>query len=84
MPLTTRWGWYAWQKFVPFKIDNHLIFANSHYRGRPLSDANIQVKFKSDKYFTLIIAELFIFITIKLYFLCHILFITEIVFFRIV
>lgn len=46
MALTTRWGWYAWQNVGSFDIDNHLIIcspSSSHYRGRQISDLNIQV-----------------------------------------
>ncbi|KAK6643429.1 hypothetical protein RUM43_004934 [Polyplax serrata] len=42
MSLTTRWGWYAWQKLLPFNMDNHLIFSGPFYRGRPISDSNVQ------------------------------------------
>ena len=43
MTLTTRWGWYAWQNVMSFDIDNHLVICHPFYRGRPISNVNIQV-----------------------------------------
>lgn len=43
MTLTTRWGWYAWQNVMSFDIDNHLVICHPFYRGRPISNLNIQV-----------------------------------------
>lgn len=42
MTLTSRWGRYAWQEMMPFNIDNHLIISNGTYRGRAVTNMNIQ------------------------------------------
>ncbi|KAL0278493.1 UNVERIFIED_CONTAM: hypothetical protein PYX00_000309 [Menopon gallinae] len=42
MSLTSKWGCYAWQNLLPFNIDNHLILSSSTYRGRPVTESNIQ------------------------------------------
>jgi len=41
--LTTRWGWYAWAT-TPFLIENHVIFMTAMFKGRPITDFNIQVR----------------------------------------
>ncbi|CAG4919034.1 unnamed protein product [Colias eurytheme] len=40
--LVSCWGNYAWDKHVPFRPDNHVLVANAIYRGRPVTDTNIQ------------------------------------------
>ncbi|XP_022118554.2 uncharacterized protein LOC110995611 isoform X1 [Pieris rapae] len=40
--LVSYWGNYAWDGNVPFRPENHVFLANAVYRGRPVSDANIQ------------------------------------------
>ncbi|CAG4991936.1 unnamed protein product [Parnassius apollo] len=40
--LVSHWGNYAWDTNVSFRPDNHFIVSNAIYRGRPVSDANIQ------------------------------------------
>ncbi|XP_063824081.1 uncharacterized protein LOC135073812 [Ostrinia nubilalis] len=40
--LVSCWGNYAWDASQPFKPENHLIVATAVYRGRPVSDNNIQ------------------------------------------
>ncbi|KAL0832646.1 hypothetical protein ABMA28_000838 [Loxostege sticticalis] len=40
--LVSCWGNYAWDASPPFRPENHLIVANAVYRGRPVSDSNIQ------------------------------------------
>nr|CAD7433232.1 unnamed protein product [Timema monikensis] len=36
------WGRYTWQQVDDFSINNHLIVGNSTFRGRPVSELNIQ------------------------------------------
>ncbi|XP_050343594.1 uncharacterized protein LOC126769097 isoform X2 [Nymphalis io] len=51
--LVSSWGNYAWDANVPFRLENHFIVSNGVYRGRPVSDNNIQ-EYVSDiisKYF---------------------------------
>ncbi|BES98312.1 transcription initiation factor tfiid subunit [Nesidiocoris tenuis] len=42
--LTSRWGNYAWVKGSEkqFRIDNHIVTASGTFKGRSVSDANIQ------------------------------------------
>ncbi|RVE43849.1 hypothetical protein evm_011517 [Chilo suppressalis] len=40
--LVSCWGNYAWDASVPFRPENHFIMATSVYRGRPVSETNIQ------------------------------------------
>ncbi|CAK1598615.1 unnamed protein product [Parnassius mnemosyne] len=40
--LVSYWGNYAWDTNVSFRPENHFIVSNAVYRGRPVSDANIQ------------------------------------------
>ncbi|KAM3967347.1 uncharacterized protein ACR2FA_011692 [Aphomia sociella] len=40
--LVSCWGNYAWDVNVVFRPENHCIVANAVYRGRPVSDNNIQ------------------------------------------
>ncbi|XP_014261647.1 uncharacterized protein LOC106673838 isoform X3 [Cimex lectularius] len=42
--LTSRWGTYAWIRGSEkkFCIDNHIVLANTTFKGRPVSDSNIQ------------------------------------------
>ncbi|KPJ02853.1 hypothetical protein RR46_02780 [Papilio xuthus] len=40
--LVSCWGNYAWDAHVPFRRENHFIVSNAVYRGRPVSDSNIQ------------------------------------------
>uniref|UniRef100_A0A7G3A9K2 Nonsense-mediated mRNA decay factor SMG8 n=1 Tax=Lutzomyia longipalpis TaxID=7200 RepID=A0A7G3A9K2_LUTLO len=42
--LTRRWSHYAWADDASnFDIDNHVIFSQEGYRGRPITDANVQL-----------------------------------------
>ena len=43
MALTTKYGLYAWKNVHDFSLDNHLINSPCSYRGRPITDLNIQV-----------------------------------------
>ncbi|XP_013138724.1 PREDICTED: uncharacterized protein LOC106103490 [Papilio polytes] len=40
--LVSCWGNYAWDAHMPFRPENHFIVSNAVYRGRPVSDSNIQ------------------------------------------
>ncbi|XP_068631266.1 uncharacterized protein [Battus philenor] len=40
--LVSCWGNYAWDANIPFKPENHFLVSNAVYRGRPVSDNNIQ------------------------------------------
>ncbi|XP_072940127.1 uncharacterized protein [Epargyreus clarus] len=40
--LVSVWGNYAWDRNVAFRPENHFLVANAVYRGRPVTDANIQ------------------------------------------
>ncbi|XP_073974217.1 uncharacterized protein isoform X1 [Rhodnius prolixus] len=42
--LTSRWGNYAWIKGSEkqFRIDNQIVLASGNFKGRPVSDTNIQ------------------------------------------
>ncbi|CAK9797114.1 hypothetical protein ANTQUA_LOCUS1033 [Anthophora quadrimaculata] len=40
--LSTRWGLYVWKDLDQFSVDNHLLNAPCSYRGRPITDSNIQ------------------------------------------
>ncbi|KAF4533306.1 hypothetical protein B566_EDAN004427 [Ephemera danica] len=42
--LTSRWGHYAWRPCEPheFRLDSHVVVGSQHFRGRPVTDANIQ------------------------------------------
>ncbi|XP_053603817.1 uncharacterized protein LOC128671395 [Plodia interpunctella] len=40
--LVSCWGNYAWDEYVVFRPDNHFIVASGVYRGRPVTDNNIQ------------------------------------------
>ncbi|CAH2071576.1 unnamed protein product, partial [Iphiclides podalirius] len=40
--LVSCWGNYAWDANMVFRPENHFIVSNAVYRGRPVSDANIQ------------------------------------------
>lgn len=42
--LVSSWGNYAWDANTPFRLENHFIVSNGVYRGRPVSDNNIQVR----------------------------------------
>uniref|UniRef100_A0A336LT33 CSON004080 protein n=1 Tax=Culicoides sonorensis TaxID=179676 RepID=A0A336LT33_CULSO len=42
LKLTTCWGNYAWIKNSSFNIDDHLVFAPPSFRGRMISETNIQ------------------------------------------
>lgn len=42
LKLTTCWGTYAWIKNSAFNVDDHLIFAPTSFRGRLITEANIQ------------------------------------------
>uniref|UniRef100_A0A1L8DA55 Putative conserved plasma membrane protein n=1 Tax=Nyssomyia neivai TaxID=330878 RepID=A0A1L8DA55_9DIPT len=42
--LTHKWGHYAWADDASnFDIDSHIIFSQEGYRGRPVTDANVQL-----------------------------------------
>ncbi|XP_011301359.1 uncharacterized protein [Fopius arisanus] len=40
--LSSKYGLYAWRYHDDFSLDNHLIDAPTFFRGRPLTDTNIQ------------------------------------------
>ncbi|XP_013200230.2 uncharacterized protein LOC106142857 [Amyelois transitella] len=40
--LVSCWGNYAWDENVIFRLENHFMLANAVYRGRPVTDNNIQ------------------------------------------
>lgn len=42
MRLTTKWGLYAWRKLDDFSVDNHLIISPGSFKGRPITESNIQ------------------------------------------
>ncbi|XP_071452332.1 putative diacyglycerol O-acyltransferase Rv3480c isoform X2 [Hetaerina americana] len=42
MVLKTRWGRYAWEKAEEFKIERHVVLASSLFRGRPVTEFNVQ------------------------------------------
>ncbi|XP_076280417.1 uncharacterized protein LOC143209078 isoform X2 [Lasioglossum baleicum] len=42
MGLSTRWGLYVWKDLKDFSVDNHLIHSSSSFRGRPITESNIQ------------------------------------------
>ncbi|XP_063699022.1 uncharacterized protein LOC134829722 isoform X2 [Culicoides brevitarsis] len=42
LKLTTCWGNYAWIKDSEFNIDDHLFFVSPSFRGRMISETNIQ------------------------------------------
>lgn len=41
--LFTRWGVYVWKELDYFSVDNHLMKSPCLYRGRPITESNIQV-----------------------------------------
>ncbi|XP_034242144.1 uncharacterized protein LOC117645810 isoform X2 [Thrips palmi] len=43
-PLTQRWGRYAWKRddAVHFQLDKQLLMCSAAFRGRPVTDNNIQ------------------------------------------
>jgi hypothetical protein len=43
--LTSRWGRYAWIRGSQkkFHLDNHILMGNSLFKGRPVTETNIQV-----------------------------------------
>lgn len=43
MALTTKWGLYAWEDVEDFSVDNHLVNSPCSFKGRPITDSNIQV-----------------------------------------
>ncbi|XP_001606787.1 uncharacterized protein LOC100123177 [Nasonia vitripennis] len=42
MALTTKCYRYAWENLEEFSVDNHLILSPSLFKGRPITDANVQ------------------------------------------
>ncbi|XP_067203222.1 uncharacterized protein [Linepithema humile] len=40
--LFTRWGVYVWKELDHFSVDNHLAKPPYSYRGRPITESNIQ------------------------------------------
>lgn len=44
--LSTRWGLYVWKDLDYFSVDNHLLNSPCLYRGRPITESNIQVGFQ--------------------------------------
>lgn len=40
--LSTRWGLYVWKDLDYFSVDNHLLNSPCLYRGRPITESNIQ------------------------------------------
>lgn len=41
--LLTRWGVYVWKELDYFFVDNHLANSSCSFRGRPITENNIQV-----------------------------------------
>jgi hypothetical protein len=43
--LTSRWGHYAWRLCSEdeFRLDSHIVVGTQFFRGRAVTDANIQV-----------------------------------------
>lgn len=41
--LFTRWDTYVWKELDYFSVDNHLANSPSFFRGRPITENNIQV-----------------------------------------
>ncbi|XP_043664768.1 uncharacterized protein LOC122627596 [Vespula pensylvanica] len=42
LTLTTKWGLYVWKDNEQFSVDNHLLNSPCSFRGRPLTESNIQ------------------------------------------
>ncbi|XP_053994090.1 uncharacterized protein LOC128884623 isoform X2 [Hylaeus volcanicus] len=40
--LSTRWGLYVWRDLDYFSVDNHLLNSPCSFRGRPITEFNIQ------------------------------------------
>ncbi|CAL7936138.1 unnamed protein product [Xylocopa violacea] len=40
--LSTRWGLYVWKDLDYFSVDNHLLNSSCSFRGRALTESNIQ------------------------------------------
>ena len=40
--LSTRWGLYVWKDLDYFSVDNHLLNSPCSFRGRPITEFNIQ------------------------------------------
>ncbi|XP_031846283.2 uncharacterized protein LOC116432919 isoform X2 [Nomia melanderi] len=40
--LSTRWGLYVWKDIDGFSVDNHLLNSPCSFRGRPITESNIQ------------------------------------------
>ncbi|XP_046141793.1 uncharacterized protein LOC114871014 isoform X1 [Osmia bicornis bicornis] len=40
--LSTRWGLYVWKDLDYFSIDNHFLNSPCSFRGRPITESNIQ------------------------------------------
>ncbi|XP_012537822.1 uncharacterized protein LOC105837513 isoform X3 [Monomorium pharaonis] len=40
--LSTRWGVYVWEELDYFSVDNHLANSPCSFRGRPITENNIQ------------------------------------------
>ncbi|XP_015433730.1 PREDICTED: uncharacterized protein LOC107189660 [Dufourea novaeangliae] len=51
--LSTRWGLYVWKNLDDFSVDNHLLNSPISFRGRPITESNIQdyVSDLTSKYF---------------------------------
>lgn len=57
--LSTRWGLYVWKDLDYFSVDNHLLNSPCLYRGRPITEFNIQVGFQILIFHSLSICILF-------------------------
>ncbi|XP_033221703.1 uncharacterized protein LOC117175944 isoform X2 [Belonocnema kinseyi] len=42
MSLTTKWGLYAWENLEEFSVDNHLLISPCSFKGRAITESNIQ------------------------------------------
>ncbi|XP_011499973.1 PREDICTED: uncharacterized protein LOC105363859 isoform X2 [Ceratosolen solmsi marchali] len=42
MALTTKCYRYAWEKLENFSVDNHLIVSSNSFKGRPITESNVQ------------------------------------------
>ncbi|KAG7189714.1 hypothetical protein KM043_017382 [Ampulex compressa] len=40
--LFTRWGFYMWRDLDYFSVDNHLVNSPCSFKGRPITESNIQ------------------------------------------
>lgn len=43
LALTTKCFRYAWERLEDFSIENHLLMSPSLFKGRPITESNVQV-----------------------------------------